>query len=385
VDGKVLLDILKQLLTRFVVLPKWAAEALALWIIHTYAFLLRDVTTYIGIESPEHRCGKSTLVTVLSELTHRSVVSSNISPPAFFRVIEDFQPTLFIDEADTLLPGNEQLRGILNSGYTRKTGFVLRVGNQVASSGSAAVDSNAPVNRFSSWCPKVIARIGRLPVTLADRCIVLRMQRKTANEECDRVKNLDALPLKRQCARFVQDHAAAIAAARPELPSSLNDRAADIWEPLFALADLAGGDWPDLSRKAAVALAETAQDQNPIASLMMDIFFLFFLDQRTTNVERIFTRTLVDGLNCFTDRPWLELSKGKEITDSWLSKQLRPYGIRPKNIRIGEEQAKGYLQADCIDTFRRYIPKSERDAYLAHLTAAASDPPVETENNGSVP
>src|SRR6266404_2949680 len=216
VDGKKLLTFLVHVLKRFVVLPMWAAETLALWIVHTFAFHLRDVSTYVGIESPEHRCGKSTLVTVLSELAHRSVVSSNISPPAFFRVIEDFQPTLFIDEADTFLPDNQALRGILNSGYTRKTAYVMRVANQASCESipdSQPSTNNPQLVRFSCWCPKVIARIGRLPITLADRFIVIRMQRKTPNEECERLRNLDTIMLRRQCARFVQDHAPALARA----------------------------------------------------------------------------------------------------------------------------------------------------------------------------
>src|SRR2546423_8712584 len=127
VHGAMLLNELQQILTRFVVLPKAVPEALALWILHTYAFHLRDVTTYIGIESPEKRCGKTTLLTVLSELVNRPIVAANISSPAFFRVIEEARPTLLIDEADTVLQGNDELRAILNSGYTRKTAYVVRV------------------------------------------------------------------------------------------------------------------------------------------------------------------------------------------------------------------------------------------------------------------
>src|SRR5207253_1094825 len=99
---------------------------------HTYVFQFRDVTTYIGIESPEKRCGKTTLLSVLSELVNRAVVSTNISPSAFFRVIEEASPTLLIDEGDTFLQGNDELRGILNSGYSRKTAFVVRVTNEPA-------------------------------------------------------------------------------------------------------------------------------------------------------------------------------------------------------------------------------------------------------------
>ena len=132
VNGKALLDSIAALLRCFIILPAWAAETLALWVLHTYLFKYRDVSTYIGIESPEKRCGKTTLLTVLSEMVHRPVVSTNISSPAFFRVIEEVQPTLLIDEADTFLKGNHELRGILNSGYRRQTAFVVRVTHEVA-------------------------------------------------------------------------------------------------------------------------------------------------------------------------------------------------------------------------------------------------------------
>ena len=148
VDGKLLLEEIRAVLSRFVVLPKWGAETLALWVMHTYAFHLRDVSTYIGIESPEKRCGKTTLLTVLSELVKRPVVAANISPSAFFRVIEEVRPTLIIDEADTFLQGNDELRGILNSGYNRKTAFVVRFArHRSGESKSGAGEQDMETNR----------------------------------------------------------------------------------------------------------------------------------------------------------------------------------------------------------------------------------------------
>src|SRR5213592_2985439 len=158
-----LLKRLVDLLKRFVILPKWASETLALWIVHTYAFHLRDVTTYIGIESPEKRCGKTTLLSILNELANRAIASSNISPPAFFRVIEDISPTLLIDEVDTFLTGNDQLKGILNAGYKKKTAFVLRAAPSAPSNGETDAENSAPpgvIKRYSCWCPKALAKIG---------------------------------------------------------------------------------------------------------------------------------------------------------------------------------------------------------------------------------
>jgi len=203
--------------------------------------------------------------------------------------------------------------------------------------------------------------IGHLPETLADRCIVIRMQRKRMDEECERLRNLDAKVLKQQCARFVIDHAEAIAIARPEMPESLSDRATDIWEPLLALADLAGGHWPDTARKAAVSLSVSAQQSNPIGSLMFDIHLLFI----TGKVERMFTRTLIEGLMGYSERPWQEMNNRKEPTGPWLAQLLRPYGIRPRTIWIGEYAAKGYVLEEMMEPFRRYIPRSEFEALRA--------------------
>jgi uncharacterized protein DUF3631 len=224
--------------------------------------------------------------------------------------------------------------------------------------------------RYSCWCPKVMAAIGRLPETLADRCIVIRMQRKTAKEECERLRNLEATSLRRQCARFVADHESEIARARPEVPSSLNDRAADIWEPLLALADLAGGDWPERGRAAAVSLSANAQENNPIGSLLLDILVVFV----QTEEDRMFSRDLVEGLNQFGERPWAELRKGKVITELWLAQQLRPYGVRPATLRIAGVKAKGYVQADFGEVFRRYIPSSEVEALRAEVMGEESKP-----------
>jgi putative DNA primase/helicase len=377
VDGAALLEELRKLLKRFVVLPRWGAETLALWTLHTYGFQLRNVTTYVGIASPEKRCGKTTLLTVLSELVNRPVVAANISSPAFFRVIEETQPTLLIDEADTFLQGNDELRGILNSGYSRKTAYVIRVesrASKVEGREQAGMMNDecgvtneeqargSRLARYSCWCPKVMAAIGRLPETLADRCIVITMHRKAVNEECERLRNLDARELRRKCARFVMDHAQAIGRARAEIPAKLNDRAGDIWEPLLVLADLAGGEWPKLAREAAVNLTLSGQENNPIGALLLDILVIFV----RTNQERLFSRALVEELNSIGERPWAEMRNGKAITEIWLARQLRPYGIRPKTTWIGESAAKGYLKEDFADVFPRYIPASEVEALLGY-------------------
>ena len=390
-----LLDSLRSLLARYVILPEHAAETLALWIVHTYAFELRHVTTYLGLESPVRRCGKSTLLNVLSRLVNRPLVAANVSPSALYRAIEELRPTLMIDEADTFLRPNDELTGILNAGYHRATAYVIRVQNskpearnskQPAQSRAVPSSSNpfnpcnssaslpSPVNSFNScnpfnpcnsitsyscWCPKVIARIGRLPETLADRCILIKMQRKTPKDQCERLRDLETADLCRQCAQFVEANRETITSAKPSIPSALNDRAADIWEPLLAIADCAGGDWPARAREAALALSSDTRENNPVGSLLLDIFLLF----ATSGQDRIPTRALVEALNTqFPDRPWMETRQGQRSTEMWLSEQLRPFGINPRTFRSQNSILRGYDRDDFAEVFRRYIPATELDA-----------------------
>ncbi|HEV2394925.1 MAG TPA: DUF3631 domain-containing protein [Verrucomicrobiae bacterium] len=372
VNGAELLDRLVAELARFVVFPRWAAETVALWILHTFAFRLRDVTAYLGIESPEKECGKSTLLMLLSYFVDRPAVSSNISSSAFYHVIEEMDPTLLLDEGDTTLRGRDELTGIFNGGYTKHTAYVWRISYDplpedgeagAGKEGSEGMSQAGHVTRYSTWCPKAIATIGNLDPTLASRCIVIRMHRKTENEECARLKLLEATELKRKCARFVADHAEEIAKAEPQIPKGLTNRAADIWEPLLALADAAGGRWPEMAREAAKGLTARAQGHSPAGSLLLDIFFVFILGHK----ERVFSRDVVTALTACDERPWAELRKGKPITEAWLARQLRPYGITPRTMRIGTEVAKGYVQEEMMETFRRYIPKAELERVKVEL------------------
>jgi hypothetical protein len=208
-----------------------------------------------------------------------------------------------------------------------------------------------------------MAAIGRLPDTLADRCILVRMQRKTAREQCERLRALEAEApaLTQACLQFVARHSQAIAAATPVIPPGLNDRAADLWEPLLALADLAGGRWPALARDAALALATAAQDASPIGTLFLDLGILFI----EHNHPRLFSRTIVDALNLLPpDRPWKALCRSKSVTEYWLSHLLRPYGIRPAMCRIGDIQSRGYHKDDFADIFQRYISRVELNSLL---------------------
>ena len=368
-DSHALLNDLRDLIKRYVVLPELSAEALALWVVHTYAFTLREVTTYIGVVSPEKRCGKTTLLELLRALAHESVAAANISPPALFRVIQETQPTLIIDEADTFLHARDEMAGILNAGYRKSTSYVVRVGERKRAAGLA---------RFSCWCPKVMAAIGRLPDTLADRCIVITMQRKMPGEKCERMRNLDATEYRTRCAAFVREHSDAIARAQPEIPATLNDRAADIWEPLLVIADLAGGQWPELARQAARKLSAYEDETTLVGHFLQDLrnWMLF------KKVDRMLSRDIVATFNPAHDRPWEDLRRGREINEWWLSQRMKEFGIRPRAFRVGKLVGKGYLLGDIEATCRRYAPDTNTDNSQASSVGGQTDEDDEDDYSG---
>jgi len=257
-DGPVnaadLLDEIRDTVHRFIVCDAYVAVAAALWIAFTWFINFVQVAPIAAIVSPEKRCGKTQLLDVLGRLSYRSLVASNISPAAVFRTIEAHSPTLLIDEADSFLKENEEMRGVLNSGHTRQSAVIIRL--------EAVGDSFEP-RQYITWGAKALASIGPLQGTIMDRSIVLPLRRKLPQEKVERLRHADPdhfTSLVRRLARLADDHGQDVAQARPALPEELNDRAQDSWEPLLAIADLAGGAWPRLARTAALNLSGAAQE-----------------------------------------------------------------------------------------------------------------------------
>src|SRR5262249_52937880 len=178
VDGAALLDDLAQTYRRFVSLPDGGAEALALWIVFTYALDAFDMAPILALCSPLKRCGKTTTEDLTAALVQRPLTAANITVAALYRTVEQCAPTLIVDEADTFLLTNLALRGIINSGLPRATASVTRPGG------------NKP-RLFSPWGARRIALIGRLPATLEDRAIVLPMRRRAPDEAVDRIRRTE--------------------------------------------------------------------------------------------------------------------------------------------------------------------------------------------------
>lgn len=340
VNAAELLKDLVALFLQYVFMPAEASTILALWVVHTFCYDLRRCTPILGVTSSQRRCGKTTLMSLLLSVVNRPLAASNISPSCVFRAIDLWHPTLLIDEADSFLRDNEELRGILNSGHTRDLAYVLRTSGE----------EHEP-RRFSTWAPKALALIGKLPPTLHDRAIVVELARKTPGDRVERLADFDGTDLQRRCLRWVDDHALEIKASDPDIPGGTHDRAADNWAPLLAIADAAGGDWPARARQALAAQPDEPDDAAAVM-LLADIRQFF----KKKGVDKVFTADLLAYLIAIEARPWNEWRRGKPLTARQLAGLLQPFKIRPGTKREGEDTFKGYYMKSFEDAFLRYLP-----------------------------
>lgn len=399
-----LLTDIEATIKKHIILSDHAAAALAVWVLHTWTFELRDIVAYVAIESPEKRCGKTTLLSVLAAMAHKSLIASNVTVGALSRAIDTCRPTLFIDEADTFLAGNSIMRGIINSGNTWRTAYVLRLTkskpNQVVGQASrlsselvgqehgtrpssraasepvsssqpsttnsqliapsqlSALNSQLPetgLKKYSCWCPKVIAMIGQVPDTIADRSIVVPMTRKLVSEPCAPLAELDTTEIKSKCARFALDARESIARAPKIRGEGLNDRAADTFDPLYVIARLAGAGWEEKLHTAALAMAATAAANNSGSELLLDILFIFLQTGREKILIRNLTRTLREGGNGMKSFAL----KYASMNEHRISEILRSYGIKTITVREGKEVARGYNIEQFHQAIGRYVPVEE--------------------------
>jgi putative DNA primase/helicase len=343
ISGDELLSAIRDELLKYIILPCGIAEPIAAWVVLTYCYDAFRILPMLGIISPVKRCGKTTLLEILQGLTNKGLTASNISSAAVFRTIEKYSPTLLVDEADTFLKDNDELRGVLNSGHTRATAFVVRIEGE----------DHEPV-KFSTWAPKAIAMIGTLPDTLHDRSVVVSLRRKAPGETVSRI-DLDfengCTKIRQACRRWADDNMDILRTRKVSVPTTNNDRVTDNWMPLLAIAEVAGGDWPKLLQKSMLGTLDGTDDSIGPA-LLKDIQEIF----ESYSEKRIFSDYLVHRLNCKAESPWSEWTRGKALTQNGLARLLRPFKIRSKTMRINEDRRNGYELNSFKDAFNRYIP-----------------------------
>jgi putative DNA primase/helicase len=337
-----LLDQIVALSNKHVVLRPHGSTAIALWTLHAWTLDAAQNSPLLAIVSPVKRCGKTTLLTLLYHIVPRPLSTANMTAPVLFRAAELYQPTLLIDEADTFLTGKDDLRGMLNSGHSRDTAKVMRCSN------------SHELQTYKTWAPKIIAQIGRPHDTLADRSISISMRRAARGEKVARLHDSAVIlaNCKRMAARWALDYLETLRSADPTIPRTLNDRAADNWRPLLAIADLAGGDWPNRAREAAIALSGSTDDESLCIQLLADIRRIF----QDSAVDRLRSQDMVELLAVESDRPWAEYRNGKPITQRQLAVLLEPFGIESRTIRVGKRKTpKGYYRGHFDDAFNRYL------------------------------
>jgi Protein of unknown function (DUF3631) len=343
---------IEQFLRRYVVLARpEAVIAVVLWIAHTHALQYADATPYLAISSPEKQSGKTRLLECLALLAHDcSGIAITPTASTIFRTLEATpEAALLLDELDAVFRDRsdkyEEVRACINAGHRR----------------GATVPRSVPgpknswvVKQFPVFGPKALAGIGKLPDTVTDRAIPIRMVKRKRSEP---VAKFRVRTVRENAAPLVAALAAALAAQPPafdaDLPSELADRTADAWEPLLAIADAAGGAWPARARQAAVILhASREQDDSLGLRLLSDVRLVF--DAR--GVERIFTADLISALQADEESPWV--SERSPLTPRSLAHLLHPFEITSKQVRIGPATLKGYLREAFVDSWERYLPSS---------------------------
>jgi len=343
VDGAALAEAVRQTIARYVVLPGQAEEAaLTLWVLATWVFEARDVAPRLAITSPTKRCGKTLLLAVLTGLVRRPLTAANVTPAAVFRALEAFRPTLLVDETDTFLGNRDELVGVLNAGWFRPTAVVVRCEGE-----------DAEPRVFNVFGPVALAAIGELPDTLNDRCLRIKMRRRGGGEETEPFAQerffRETADLRRKLARWARDNFSKVRAADPAVPEGLNDRAADNWRVLVAVAEALGGDWPELGRQAArtLELGADPDDDDIAVRLLADIREVF----GQKRADFLSSSELTAALLGLADRPWCELGP-RGLTAHRLARMLRRFGIRP----IKTEGSNGYRLDSFAEAFGRYLP-----------------------------
>jgi hypothetical protein len=385
-SGSFILDEVVHMIRRFVVLSAVQADTVALWDAHTHAVEAFDTTPYQAVTSPVMRSGKSRLLEVQELLVRSPLPAANLSDAVLFRVIEERKPTLLLDEADAIFRNNgrdrEELRGMLNAGW-RRGGKAWRMGGANART----------LEEFTVFCPKAFAGIGNyLPGTLDDRSINIRLDRRTRNEPVERFRRRELEPLaadlRDRLADWLEPQVDELRDARPDLPDELDDRAWDYWEPLLAIADLAGGDWPMRARAAAVELSsgEAREEESLSIRLLSDVRQVF----EATGADGLKTSVLISELAAIEESPWGDWY-GKQFTPQALSKLLKPYHIRTLSIWVEGAKARGYKREQFAEVWGRYLScnggrsgRGGRSEAASRAGPTAPTAPTASTRNGGV-
>ncbi|MGQ4491068.1 DUF3631 domain-containing protein [Streptomyces sp. SAS_281] len=370
IDGAALLDELEAFHRRFNVFPTESAYvAVALWDAHAHLIDCFETTPRIAFLSPEPGSGKSRALEIVELLTPRPMSTVSASANALYRLVDSAEglPTVLFDEVDTIFGpkagADEALRGFLNAGYRRIGGALRCVGD----------GSNQNAQVFGSYCAVAMAGLGSLPDTVLTRSVIIRMRKRAPNEKVEpyrqRIHEKQGHALRDRIAKWADTVRDQVANAWPDMPEGVTDRPADVWEPLLAVADAAGGTWPARARAACLDLINAGHD-NDEASLGVRLL-TDLRDKVFCGADRVPTAVILEILLRMEDAPWGDLDD-KPLNSRTLAKLLSQYvtpaikPIKPRGIRTPSGTPKGYYAEDLTDAWTRYCsPPSEESATSA--------------------
>jgi hypothetical protein len=353
IELKAILDDVHAFLGRFVIYPsKEAHDTHVLWIAHTHVMDAWESTPRIAFLSPEPASGKTRALEVSELLVPNPVEAINVTPAYLFRKVgnqENGLPTILFDEIDAVFgpkaKENEDVRALLNAGHRR--GAV--VGRCVVHGKTVKTEE------IAAYSAVAVAGLGWLPDTLMSRSVILRMRRRAPHERIKpfrrRVYVKEGNSLRDQLAAWAANAVEEMTAARPTMPDGIEDRNADMWEALLAIAEAAGEHWPKRASVAAVTLVTAAADREPSLGirLLSDLRDIFGDNEQMT------TTVILERLHKLPEAPWNDL-KGKPLSDRGLAFRLREYEVKSRTLYLGgESRAKGYAREDLHDAWKRYL------------------------------
>ena len=332
-QGEMVLKAVYDFLGRFVVYPSTHAQvAHCLWIAHTHAMDSWESTPRIAFLSPEPASGKTRALEISVLLVPRAVEAINVTPAYLFRKVgsEEGSPTILYDEIDTVFgpkaKDNEEIRALLNAGHRRGA-----VAGRCVVRGKTVETEEIP-----AYCAVALAGLGWLPETILSRSIIVPMRRRAPTEQIRpfrrRVYEKEGARLRGRLSAWGKSALGNLKENWPDLPPSIADRDADVWEPIIALADFADGDWPDRARTAAIEMVKAGKDREPSLGIRLLADLRIVFEDR----EAMTTNDILVDLIAIKESPWGDL-KGKPLNDRGLANRLRQYGIKSKQIRFGEK------------------------------------------------
>jgi hypothetical protein len=369
-----ILDKVHAFLARFVVYPTAEAhDAHTLWIAHTHVMDAWESTPRIAFLSPEPASGKTRALEVSELLVPNAVEAVNVTPAYLFRKVgdDDAKPTVLFDEIDAIFgkkaKEHEDVRALLNAGHRR--GAI--VGRCVVHGQKVRTEE------ISAFSAVALAGLGWLPDTLLTRSVIVRMRRRAPSEKVAsfrrRVYAKEGNAIRDQLAAWSASSVRAMTEAQPEMPEGIEDRNADVFEALLAIADAAGEAWPKRARLAAVALVAAAAEREP----SLGIRLLADLREAFGTADQLTTAELLGRLHDLPEAPWNDL-KGKPLNDRGLAFRLREYGVKSKNLSRGGvagPRPKGYAREDLHDVWARYLPPSPAPSETPATSATSATKP----------